>query len=634
MADSFDPYRKWLAIPAEEQPPHFYRLLAIPPFESDPDVISNAVDGRMSQIKSHQTGPYAKLSQQILNEIAAAKVCLLDPKKKAAYDKHLREQLQPAAQGAEFDLSSLPTRSLPRTAPSPKKRKKAQSWLALAVVAGALSLAGGAAAIVFMAPPASPPKVGDGSNQPSPPAPLPRTSAIAADEGRIAPSPPAPLPQAGEGKTVSSKPALEKVAASSAPPAKPEESSDHPATVADQPPAPASESPATEPPPADSKPQPKADEKPDAGPKNLPVPSDKEQQAAERQIREIFQKEYAAAKSAETRSALAEKLMEQAGKSGNDASAEYVLCKLTAQEYAAAGKLDKAMEIVDTTMGRYDTDVSRLKAEVLASSLGGRGKLGPIDPDIAHGICNTAMKMAEAAVAVGDVEAAGQFARVASSAASRLKDPQLMREAANRTREIDRLKLRFAVVQKALDALKADPADADANLKAGQWFCFVKGKWDQGLPMLVKGSNHALAEVAKQDLAGPGDAKQQTALADAWWNVGERESPADKAAMEGRARHWYEKVLDKTTGLEKARIQKRLEEEIVVSPTPTGRQLVVDVTDLPFVGKTVHEGKQYDIIIDSLNLWKGFTLPQPSIPGVAVKHFFFLHATSELQINL
>ena len=82
MADSFDPYRKWLAIPAEEQPPHHYRLLAIPLFESDPDVISNAADGRMTQIKNYQTGPYAKVSQQILNQIAAAKICLLDPKKR------------------------------------------------------------------------------------------------------------------------------------------------------------------------------------------------------------------------------------------------------------------------------------------------------------------------------------------------------------------------------------------------------------------------------------------------------------------------------------------------------------------------------------------------------------------------
>ena len=109
MADSFDPYRKWLAIPPEEQPPHCYRLLAIPLFESDPDVISNAADGRMSQIKNYQTGPHAKLSQQILNQIAAAKVCLLDPKKKAVYDQRLRAKLQPAVQSGSSPPSKRPS---------------------------------------------------------------------------------------------------------------------------------------------------------------------------------------------------------------------------------------------------------------------------------------------------------------------------------------------------------------------------------------------------------------------------------------------------------------------------------------------------------------------------------------------
>ena len=42
--DGFDPYRKWLGIPPQEQPPNHYRLLGIGLFESDFDVISNASD--------------------------------------------------------------------------------------------------------------------------------------------------------------------------------------------------------------------------------------------------------------------------------------------------------------------------------------------------------------------------------------------------------------------------------------------------------------------------------------------------------------------------------------------------------------------------------------------------------------
>ena len=97
MSTGFDPYRKWLGIPPRDQPPNHYRLLGIELFESDPDVISNAADARMAHVRSFQTGPYSEWSQKILNEIAAAKVCLLNPEKKASYDAHLRTQL--AAQG-------------------------------------------------------------------------------------------------------------------------------------------------------------------------------------------------------------------------------------------------------------------------------------------------------------------------------------------------------------------------------------------------------------------------------------------------------------------------------------------------------------------------------------------------------
>ena len=39
MAESFDPYRKWLGIPPKDQPPNHYRLLGIDLFEADAEVI-------------------------------------------------------------------------------------------------------------------------------------------------------------------------------------------------------------------------------------------------------------------------------------------------------------------------------------------------------------------------------------------------------------------------------------------------------------------------------------------------------------------------------------------------------------------------------------------------------------------
>ena len=87
---SFDPYHKWLGIPPKDQPPNHYRLLGVDLFESDADAIANAADQRMAHVRTFQSGQHSALSQNLLNELAAAKVCLLNAARKAAYDEKLR----------------------------------------------------------------------------------------------------------------------------------------------------------------------------------------------------------------------------------------------------------------------------------------------------------------------------------------------------------------------------------------------------------------------------------------------------------------------------------------------------------------------------------------------------------------
>lgn len=97
MAEAFDAYYKWLGIAPKDQPPNHYRLLGIEAFTDDADVIAHAADRQMAHLRSLQAGPHGALSQKLLNEIAAARVCLLNREKKAAYDARLRQQLSVAA---------------------------------------------------------------------------------------------------------------------------------------------------------------------------------------------------------------------------------------------------------------------------------------------------------------------------------------------------------------------------------------------------------------------------------------------------------------------------------------------------------------------------------------------------------
>ncbi|MCE9554846.1 MAG: hypothetical protein K8T91_15940, partial [Planctomycetes bacterium] len=93
MAEHFDPYYKWLGISPQNQPPDLYRLLALERFETDLEVIEAAANRQMIYIQGCAAGPYVEHSQKLLNEIAAARLCLLDVRRKAEYDAVLRDKI-------------------------------------------------------------------------------------------------------------------------------------------------------------------------------------------------------------------------------------------------------------------------------------------------------------------------------------------------------------------------------------------------------------------------------------------------------------------------------------------------------------------------------------------------------------
>lgn len=92
--DDYDAYHLWLGIPPEEQPPSHYRLLGVPLFEQNVEVIRNAADRQRAHVKRLGINQYEKRGQDLLNEIEAAKICLLRPEKRLAYDEQLRINLQ------------------------------------------------------------------------------------------------------------------------------------------------------------------------------------------------------------------------------------------------------------------------------------------------------------------------------------------------------------------------------------------------------------------------------------------------------------------------------------------------------------------------------------------------------------
>lgn len=118
MAEEFDPYQAWLDIEPHERPLDHYRLLGLKRFEFDVTRIESAANERMTLVRSFQTGPRGKYTQELLNRLAAAKLCLLNPATKANYDQSL---VQSAHHGpnpnskvaVSSDAESLPSAPVP-----------------------------------------------------------------------------------------------------------------------------------------------------------------------------------------------------------------------------------------------------------------------------------------------------------------------------------------------------------------------------------------------------------------------------------------------------------------------------------------------------------------------------------------
>jgi len=84
-----DAYHDWLGITETQRPLSYYQLLRVKPFEDDLARIRSNYQKMNAHVRKFATGDYAKESQQLLNELAKAMLCLTDAQRKREYDATL-----------------------------------------------------------------------------------------------------------------------------------------------------------------------------------------------------------------------------------------------------------------------------------------------------------------------------------------------------------------------------------------------------------------------------------------------------------------------------------------------------------------------------------------------------------------
>ena len=89
MATQLDVYRDWLGIQETARPLTYYQLLRLKKFEDDPAKVRAHYSKMNAHVRKFAAGEFSRQSQDLLNELARAMLCLTDRKRKSDYDGEL-----------------------------------------------------------------------------------------------------------------------------------------------------------------------------------------------------------------------------------------------------------------------------------------------------------------------------------------------------------------------------------------------------------------------------------------------------------------------------------------------------------------------------------------------------------------
>lgn len=615
-----DPYHQWLGIPPQEQPPNHYRLLGLAIFESNPKVIESAADRQMAHVRTFQLSAHAALSQKILGEIAAARLVLLTPQRKAEYDERLMHELpmpnplggltplaaSPVTQMFDLADASLlpvgstpstplveepkpitpaPVKSLTRSRPAPSKARTIMQIVQMVFggVAG-ISIAILALWLFFRKDPFGlfapvPPAGGPVAAAPSDPgASLPQDSSTPQSMPQRFPIGVAPptasfipqgntVPQASPGAMVrtesSGSPAM--TGSSTAPRRVPTLPSSP--STADVPTNPSGVQPSVVDPTIS---------RPTLVPSNAknPVPTGEALLQARSVVRDLYRGKYDATAALDpvAKSQALEKLareMSQTAREETDLAAKYACLEFAIRVGAMSGEADILTDPFTQVVRTYDVDETSLRLDAytrLAKTLAEQLTQALKDNRYER----FAIRADESALNAENSGKASEAIQILQ-----LLSPTLLDEVspAMRTRIESRLvtlgkKGQFSEAARALAAkVEAAPTDLGLKTEYGILLCFELEEWAAGIPQLFAGADPVLRELARKELEASTSPEQQEQLADSWWDYSLQGSHVEPAQR--RAAHWYRLMKRHARGLGKLKIEERL--GVVASVEGTNR---------------------------------------------------------------
>ena len=329
------------------------------------------------------------------------------------------------------------------------------------------------------------------------------------------------------------------------------------------------------------------------------VPNDAALAKASKEVFEIYQADYDAARSAAQKVLLAKKFLEQSAATRNDPAARYVLIKTARDLATQGGDAGLAFQAIDEMSAAFEVDGTAMKTDAV-----GKVAKAVQTPAQLKALVDRILALMDELVDQDRFDDALALVPVALERARRTHDNALAKQINQHKKQVEAIRKAFVEVQPLAQRLSTQADDAEANYRVGRYSAAVKSDWKKGLPMLAKGSDASWKKLAQEELASPAASGEQLALADGWWDAAESAQDVERNGLLLHAGTWYRKAQPGVAaGLNKARVEKRLAEIDELdqpSPAPEARR----PADFK-AGKWVDIFKRVDVARDQVaGQWK------------------------------
>ncbi len=223
-----------------------------------------------------------------------------------------------------------------------------------------------------------------------------------------------------------------------------------------------------------------------------PVPNEAALAQARKAADALFKTEIEKADTFPGKVALAKRLLARALDQIGDTAGKFVLMLMAQDLAVAAGDADTAFQVIDQMAGAFAVDRFAMKTDILVE-----WARNARTPDARKRLVEQAIGAGEEAMDAGNLEAAKELGKLATSKSSLLRDKNLTQQLKAYRQRLTEAGKDSQELQEARATLAKDSQHPQANLVVGQYLCFTKGDWEKGLP--VPSNNSVL--VPRQGLA-------------------------------------------------------------------------------------------------------------------------------------